>query len=91
MSRLLLLIVVVLLVSYLFDARVKRLRRRFDQRRGAARPGSRTHSAQVHSGGELVACATCGVHVLKQRSIGDGSRHFCSEACRQKARSPRKS
>ncbi|MCP4653895.1 MAG: hypothetical protein GY856_00610 [bacterium] len=89
MSRWILLIVIALVVSYLIDSQAKRLRRRVDDLRGAARPGNPTRSAQVHTVGELVACATCGVHVPKQRSLGEGSRRFCSEACRQRSATTR--
>lgn len=90
MSRWILLIIVALVVSYLIDSQAKRLRRRLDDLRGAVRPGSPpTRSAPVHTMGELVACANCGVHVLKQRSLEEGSRRFCSEACRQRSATTR--
>ncbi len=88
MIRWILLIAVALVVSYLIDSQAKRLRRRMDDLRGAARPGGPTRPAQVHSVGELVACAGCGVHVLEQRSLTDGSRQFCSEACRERSAAP---
>lgn len=89
MSRWILLIVVALVVTYLIDSQAKRLRRRLDDLRGAVRPGNPTRPAQVHTVGELVACARCGVHVLKQRSLADGSRRFCSEACRERSATTR--
>lgn len=80
MSKLVLLILAALAVSYLLDGKARGRRHRPAERR-APRPPAPTV-------GELVACATCGVHVVRDRSLGRGQRRFCSEACRRKASRP---
>ncbi len=38
--------------------------------------------------GELVACSSCGVHILRSRALlDDASRVFCTEGCRHSATS----
>lgn len=98
MTRLIVLVVVALVVVYLVDAGLKRLRRRVDRFRdelfGAASgpgPGAGRHQHRV--GGRLVACRGCSVHVVESRALwlpgpgkdgADGP--YCSEGCRRRAR-----
>jgi hypothetical protein len=100
LTRLIVLVVVALVVVYLVDAGLKRLRRRVDQfRESMFGPGAGTgtgaetgrHPHRV--GGRLVACRGCGVHVVESRALwlpGSGqdgaSGPYCSEGCRRRAR-----
>ncbi len=87
MTRLLVLLVVLLCAAYLVARGLERLRSRLSELlidpAASRQPGE----------GELVACASCGVHVPRSRALraspsaaGTASRFYCSESCGRPAR-----
>lgn len=103
MTRVLVLVAMALFVAYLLAEGLGRLRGRLGELLSAmpANGGATGGGAEgERSAGELVACAACGIHVLRSRALaaaerrhgaalaGAGeSRYYCSEVCRSRAAS----
>ncbi len=93
MARLLLLSALILAIAYYASAAVARLREELGEvARNVPAPGAERRA------GELVACATCGVHVPLPRAFkvfaghhpqpgSAASRLYCSEDCWHRERS----
>jgi hypothetical protein len=82
MTRWLVLLALALTIANLAAAGLARLRGKLTELLAEPVPG------RPARGGALVACATCGVHVPRQRAraavAGTGTQSFyCSEACRR--------
>ena len=85
MTRILLLIGAAVTIASLLNEGFERLRSKLGDGLGTPGPAGRAGKS-VRSGGELVACATCGVHVLRARALSSAAGgSYCSETCRRSA------
>ncbi len=87
MTRTLVLLAAALLLAYLVAQGVARLRAKLAHLLDVEAAADRLHGrrASPRHGGELVACAACGLRVARTRAIEvAGGRVFCSEACRRR-------
>ncbi|MCP3962120.1 MAG: hypothetical protein GY719_30115 [bacterium] len=93
MARLLVLLAVALIFAYLVSELIARVKQKISEGIGPSQAAGRS-SSPVDTGnrhGELVACATCGIHVSKSRALhasGAPARTnraswYCSESCRR--------
>ena len=91
MARVLVLLAALLFAAYLLNEGLRRLRGRLGELLSTQPSPPARRAGGSRAAEALVACAGCGVHVLRSRALatarlgGDEARFYCSESCRLRA------
>ena len=86
MMRLLVLAGVAVAVGSLLNDGFSRMLQKLESLVDANTEGGRLDRPPASRGGQLVACAGCGVHVVRDRALAEPSGLFyCTETCRCEA------
>ena len=87
MTRFLALFVVAWGIFQVVDAQLRRLKGLGRAKKQVDRTSSSGSGAVIRQAGELVPCASCGVHVAQGRAVLSDGSAFCSDRCAERVRS----